>query len=676
MRCARTPRSHGRAGLVLTLLTLGALLSAASPAAAGVFFGAGPNLPSPLIVGQSGVPATLTITNLSNGAESGLNVALGAITFVGSCGTQAITGADCPAGSTDPGVLAVSATGTGAAGACAATTFTTSLLDPTEGKYQFSPSTPVVLGAPGSATASCVIDFSFSVVKAPTQDAATGVSGLQTEQVAFSSGIATDGVHGGGLGANEVTVSRAPLTIATVAAILATHRLSDTATLGGAPAGSPAPTGTVTFRVYAPGDTTCSAAAVFSSTDPVDAAGTSAVSDPFTPTLASGGTGTYRFTAAYGGDANYLPTASACNDANESVTIPAPVIAVTKAASPASEVAPGGTFTFTVTATNPSAVDPITITALTDDIYGNLAVLTGSTCAPLIGTTLAPGASTAPCSFPGVFTGPAGRSQTDIVTVNGVDANGFTATATANATVTLTPIPLPPPPPPAAAPPQIGVTKAAGPLTLPAPGGTFTFTVTVSNPSTVTPVTITNLTDDIYGNVATRAGSTCGALIGVTLAPGASTAPCSFTGTFTGSAEASQTDIVTVTGSNNGTTVMASAQATVKLTTVAPSVAPAAAVVKPTAFHRPAGCVSAATLKIYVTGSGIRSVSYSLAGRHLGTVTRRDASGRYTLTVKVRSLGSRVSRVTAVVTYTTGRKRTFNGEIVRCQRPRVPLFTG
>jgi hypothetical protein len=695
MRCEPTPRSHAdrprarrsrhRAGrlvrghvrALLAFATLPALLGTASPAAAGVFFGAGPNLPSPLIVGQTDVAATLTLTNLSNGAEAGLNVALGAITFIPSCGTQTITSADCPAANTDPGVLAVSSTGTGAAGACAATSFTTSVLDATEGKYQFSPSTPVVLGPPGSATATCVIDFTFSVLKAPTQDAASGVSGLQTEQVAFSSGIATDGVHGGGLGDNEITVSRAPLTIATTAALLDNHKLSDTATLAGAPAGSPVPTGTVTFRVYAPGDATCSAAPVFTATDPVNAAGTTAVSNAFTPTPASGGTGTYRFTAAYGGDANYLPVSSHCNDANEAVTIPTPVIGVTKAATPASEVAPGGTFTFTATVSNPSAVDPITITTLTDNIYGNLATLTGSTCASLIGTTLAPGASSPPCSFPGAFTGTAGQSQTDTVTVNGVDSNGFTATATANATVTLTPVPPPPPPPPpAAVRPQIGVTKAATPLTLPAPGGTFTFTVTVSNPSAVSPVTITNLTDNIYGNLATRTGSTCGRLIGVTLAAGATTAPCSFPGTFTGSADASQTDIVTVTATYNGTTVMASANATVKLTTVTPSVAKPAAVVKATAFHRPAGCVSAATLKIYVTGANIRSVGYTLAGRHLGTVTKPDASGRYLLSVRVRPLGFRVYRLTAVVTYKTGKKRTLNGQIVRCRPPRVPLFTG
>ena len=76
----------------------------------------------------------------------------------------------------------------------------------------------------------------------------------------------------------------------------------DTATLGPAPAGAPAPTGTVTFNVYGPGDPTCAAAPVFTSTNAVNAPGTSATSSNFTPAA----TGTYRVIATYSGDANYL----------------------------------------------------------------------------------------------------------------------------------------------------------------------------------------------------------------------------------------------------------------------------------------------------------------------------------------------------------------------------------
>jgi hypothetical protein len=694
-----------------------------------------------------------------------------------------------------------------------------------------------------------------------------------------------------------VVVNKAPLAIATSASVAADGTFADTATLGPAPAGAPAPTGTVTFNVYGPADATCSAAPVFTSTNALNAAGTSAASSSFRATVASGGPGTYRFIATYSGDGNYPSIASACNASNESVAIPTPVIAVTKVASPLTMPEPGGTFTFTVQVSNPSAVDPITITTLTDNIYGNLATRPGSTCGALIGVTLAPGATSSPCSFTGPFSGVAGDSQTDTVTVNGVDVNGFTATATAMATVGLTP-----------AGPEIGVTKVASPLTMPEPGGTFTFTVTVTNPSTLEPVTITALTDNIYGNIATRAGSTCGSLIGVTLAPGATSAPCTFTGSFTGKAGDSQTDTVTVTGVHNGTTVMATALATVTLTPVGPQIAvtkvasplsevepggaftftvvvsnpstlepvtitaltdnvygnlatlpgsscgaligttlapgaksapcsftgpftgkagasqtdtvtvtgvnngttvtatamatvtltpvgpqiavtkkaspatevapggtftftvqvsnpntlepvtitsltdniygnlatrpgstcgaligvtlapgatsaactftgtftgaagasqtdvvtasgvnngtpvsatanatvsltPApvikpASVVSAASLHRPAGCVEAKTVKLYVTGSNIKSVSYSLDGKHLGTATKRDSSGRYTVTVKTGALSLRIHHLVAVVTFRSGKTRTLDATVERCQPPKLPMFTG
>ncbi|MCA1656386.1 MAG: hypothetical protein LC713_01505 [Actinobacteria bacterium] len=119
---------------------------------------------------------------------------------------------------------------------------------------------------------------------------------------------------------------------------------------------------------------------------------------------------------------------------------------------------------------NPSAIDPITIMTLTDNLYGNIATLAGSTCGALIGTTLQPGQTSAPCTFTGTFTGVAPASQTDM-RVNGVDSNGFPATATANAKVMLTPLTAP----------QIAVTKAAAPASAVAPGGTFTFAVQVES---------------------------------------------------------------------------------------------------------------------------------------------------------------------------------------------------
>ncbi|MCA1656387.1 MAG: Ig-like domain repeat protein, partial [Actinobacteria bacterium] len=309
--------------------------------------------------------------------------------------------------------------------------------------------------------------------RAPARPISTAGNQLRTDviaSVAFAQ-MLPGGVlqPGRNFGFNQVAVIKATLPFSTQASHMG-KTITDTATLGPAPGGAPVPTGTVTFNLYS--DAACMTL-VTTSTGTLNAAGT-ASSMPFTAAVP----GTYRFTASYSGDANYAATpASACGAANEQVMLPAPVIAVTKAAAPPTQPAPTGTFTFTVQVSNPSPDDPITITTLTDNIYGDLATRPGSTCGALIGVTLAPGASSAPCSFTGTFTGVAGGTQTDIVRVNGVDVNGFTATNTANATVGLTAAPVP----------VIAVTKAVTPASLPAPGGSFTFTVQVSNPSSNDP---------------------------------------------------------------------------------------------------------------------------------------------------------------------------------------------
>src|SRR5262249_35319501 len=140
--------------------------------------------------------------------------------------------------------------------------------------------------------------------------------------------------------------------------------------------------------------------------------------------------------------------------------------------------------------------DPVTIQTINDNIYGDLGnaanpKVSANTCPSLIGTVLQPGAS-ATCHFTGQFTGSAGSSQTDVVTVAGVDDENTPVSASDDATVFLT------------ASPTIRVRKDADPLTRPEPGGDFTFTVQVSNPSS-TSLTITALNDNVYGNIADTA---------------------------------------------------------------------------------------------------------------------------------------------------------------------------
>jgi hypothetical protein len=170
-----------------------------------------PDPPSAVTLGQHGVPATLTVVNASNGVQAGMGLTLEEITFVPSCGTQAITGADCPAGAVDPGVLGLSATAAGQSGtACDGTTFSLSVVDAAGGKYELIPSAPVVLGPVGSQNATCVIDFTVDVLKAPLKDADLVVPAVQTVQIAAVRAVAADGNHGGSFGSNEVMIAGIP----------------------------------------------------------------------------------------------------------------------------------------------------------------------------------------------------------------------------------------------------------------------------------------------------------------------------------------------------------------------------------------------------------------------------------------------------------------------------------
>jgi hypothetical protein len=90
------------------------------------------------------------------------------------------------------------------------------------------------------------------------------------------------------------------------------RQVSDTATL----ANGVSPTGTITFRLFGPGNATCTGTAAFTSTRPVSGNG-SYTSAPFTPTVV----GTYRWVAAYSGDANNAPVSTVCNAPGETVRV-------------------------------------------------------------------------------------------------------------------------------------------------------------------------------------------------------------------------------------------------------------------------------------------------------------------------------------------------------------------
>jgi hypothetical protein len=100
--------------------------------------------------------------------------------------------------------------------------------------------------------------------------------------------------------------------------------IDDTANLSGTsldPDGSNAD-GTITFRLYAPGDTTCTTV-IATRVVNVDGDGAyTASSGTGTGSLTATTAGTYRWVASYSGDLpNTLAIAGACNDANESVVV-------------------------------------------------------------------------------------------------------------------------------------------------------------------------------------------------------------------------------------------------------------------------------------------------------------------------------------------------------------------
>lgn len=126
----------------------------------------------------------------------------------------------------------------------------------------------------------------------------------------------------------SIAVAKATPTISTTASgtVPVGGEVSDEATVSGRV--NPQEGATITFALFAPADTVCSGAPVFTSTVPYSAAATNVASGSFTPTAP----GTYRWTVEYSGDANNEPKASGCG--SESVTVGLATPALSGQASP------------------------------------------------------------------------------------------------------------------------------------------------------------------------------------------------------------------------------------------------------------------------------------------------------------------------------------------------------
>ncbi|NTW89289.1 MAG: VWA domain-containing protein [Candidatus Moranbacteria bacterium] len=227
-----------------------------------------------------------------------------------------------------------------------------------------------------------------------------------------------------------------------------------------------------------------------------------------------------------------------------------PTIDVTKEADKASVPENGDSVTYTFTVKNTGPADAVTVASLFDDKLGTL--VGDADCK--VGTILPIGAS---CTFTlaATISGNAGTSHVNTFTAVAEDEEKNTATDSDDATVTFTDVK-----------PTIEVAKSANPTTLPEPGGDATFSVTVRNTSFES-VTLTSLSDDIYGDLNGK--GTC--VIGGTIAAGAEYA-CSFTGSVSGEPGV-HTDVVTATVTDNDeSTDTKRDDATVTITDVKPTI--------------------------------------------------------------------------------------------------------
>jgi hypothetical protein len=169
-------------------------------------------------------------------------------------------------------------------------------------------------------------------------------------------------------------------------------QVSDAASL----ANGVSPTGTITFRLFGPGNATCTGAAAFTSTKPVSDNG-NYTSAPFKPTVV----GTYRWIAAYSGDANNSPVSTVCNDAFEAVVVTAlTVVSLTARASHdvqlggqvsdtatlAGGVSPTGTITFRLFGPGNATCSGTAAFTSTKQVSGNGSYTSGPFTPAVVGT--------------------------------------------------------------------------------------------------------------------------------------------------------------------------------------------------------------------------------------------------------------------------------------------------
>lgn len=266
--------------------------------------------PSGATVGATNLAGALTLTNTSTAPNTTGNMTISGIRLMPGCGSTGTVANLCS--TPDPGVFSY-VTATGRTGtAFAGLTFTFSVINASTGETQLVPTAPTILGPPGSATASGAIDFTLNVVRSPAIDVSPS-PGVQTWHNVGASGT-LDGLTATVIASVMSTISKAQpsLSATTQGTILLGGSISNTATVSGAVN----PTGTITFTLFGPNDSSCGGAAIFTSIKPLDVGGT-ATSGAYTPSTP----GIYRWVVSYSGDANNNAATRACNATGSLVNV-------------------------------------------------------------------------------------------------------------------------------------------------------------------------------------------------------------------------------------------------------------------------------------------------------------------------------------------------------------------
>jgi sugar lactone lactonase YvrE len=200
------------------------------------------------------------------------------------------------------------------------------------------------------------VDSSGNIYITDTSDTASG--GVGPAVLEFASGATgnvapTATIVGSSTTFNEpegVAVAPPPAPAFSTTASAATVALGspahDTATISG-----DNPTGAIVFKLYGPGDPTCTGVPAFISPPQTVSGNGSYTSPSFTPVAA----GTYSWTALYSGDANNAPAGTACGDPAETFTVKAKTATLTGTPVSAIEGQPFSGQVATITDSNPTS---------------------------------------------------------------------------------------------------------------------------------------------------------------------------------------------------------------------------------------------------------------------------------------------------------------------------------